>query len=110
MGDRRESDYVKRNAGDLANQLNTSQEGNTTDRNQMAILFKALEDKRDKILRKSHLDGHRTDDMGKNIKDLDKVIALKTQETTDNNAQNRIMVLSTVKYQMGLILGIWDRC
>ena len=74
----------------------------------MEIVFKALSDKIDKMLRNIHLDGQRTDDTEQSKKDLNKVIALETQEMIGNIAKIKPWVWWAVKYQIGLILGIWD--
>ena len=57
VGFHREFGYAESNVSDLTTQLNTAKEGNTNDRNQMEIVFKALSDKIAKMLSKSHSDG-----------------------------------------------------
>ena len=60
-------------------QTTSSKEENTTDQNGIAKLLEVLSAKFDKMLTKRQLDGQRTDLPEQNIKELSKVVTMKTR-------------------------------
>ena len=90
-GWRKESEYVGRNVSDMLIHLKSSQAENAIKRNGVGKLLEVLSGKFGKMLTKSQLVDRRTDLLKTKTKEIIKVITMKTQENSDNNAQKQTM-------------------